>query len=1222
MAVIVKKPIQISFTDLCGNINLAPIINSSFSPVRIKEIADKAAGENTAFHTRFASLKFSDSNAGDVHSASVVPLGGGYKGTFSLGTVDQAANSVKWTFKVRDDKLDYLQEGQTLTQKYKITINDGHGGTAIKVVTVVIVGTNDAPVITSGVQKATVTELTDRSGELENNSTHTGTGTITFTDADTLDTHTGTPVPLGGGAGYIGTFTLLAVNQAANSVGWKFTVADNLLEHLDAGETITQTYVVTINDGHGGKASQNVTVCIVGTNDGPLLVVDQGNEGGTNDTVFESGLAIGSAPLTDGELAGGTFKLSDPDGLDDLQSVTINGTTASIATLVLGTSTFAGAHGTLTVTAYDITTGIATYTYELTSPTTDVPAVIETDVFTLTVSDGTATSAPATITINIDDDAPTATAEASQDVDEGATVTGTLDFAPGADGATVSHIGGTALVFNALDSNYSQAIDIGTGSIKVKANGDYSFTAEDPAASGLVSTTFTVTDGDGDTATADVSFTIVDANFPTAGTAAAAVDDDGLTGGNAASTVDDLNANLAGDSNASEAIFTGTLGGSVGGDGAGANGFSFAPSLHLSTATVGTELVTYNVSGNTLTATGPRGLLFTVAITNQATGAYTVTLNDNVLHATGPNDENATDPTVSLGYVITDADGSPVSGNTLTITFDDDAPTTITPDRAVLSNLTAPGSSTITGIELDIDTNIDPEFGADGGTIKFPASLSGTNSGLTAGGQPITYTVVNDTTLQGKVGTTVIFTVTLNPDVVLGTSNDTYSVTLERPIDGGASTINFDANSGFNFAGGNASWLAFFTPADDNSQDLLLTPIVNALPAGSVNTTATAGGVNNTTVGTTSGQLEALRLDFVVDARRDSGTIGNLADDNHAVGDGPGTNYATAANRNHNFDSHYVANGAFATFLINNATSKIEISARDDFDSDVVVGDGTLDSVTSIALIFDGETEVIDFATIGTVATAVTVGSPGGAADRTFTVQFVDIDPTAAVNFAATVDGNIDTIKIATFTANGYSSLEYKYLSGTPFQIGSFGTTSSDPGAPVNFAVPVELVDGDGDTVAASLPITFAPASSTIVQGTDAGEALSQGVGSQTIHGNGGDDTINGGAGKDVLIGGLGNDSFVFSAAADSPNFASADTIIDFDTASATEVIDLAAIFGGTLGFVLGATTATTANSVSWSQDIASNTTIIRADVNGNTTADLVIKLAGLHTLTAGDFIL
>ena len=75
----------------------------------------------------------------------------------------------------------------------------------------------------------------------------------------------------------------------------------------------------------------------------------------------------------------------------------------------------------------------------------------------------------------------------------------------------------------------------------------------------LASATFTVTDGDGDTATATVSFQVTDANMPTAGTASAAVDDDGLSGppaGNPASTTGDLNANLAGDGNASEAVFT------------------------------------------------------------------------------------------------------------------------------------------------------------------------------------------------------------------------------------------------------------------------------------------------------------------------------------------------------------------------------------------------------------------------------------------------------------------------------------------------------------------------------------------------------------------------------------------------------------------------------------------------------------------------------------------
>ena len=213
-------------------------------------------------------------------------------------------------------------------------------------------------------------------------------------------------------------------------------------------------------------------------------------------------------------------------------------------------------------------------------------------------TDGDGDTATGSLSIDVDDDTPTAAAEASQDVPEGTTVTGTLDFAGGADGATVTHIDGTLLVFNPADDDYSQAIDIGFGFIKVKADGSYSFTA-DAVSSGpvaLTSATFTVTDGDGDTATATIDFQVVDANVPTPGTAAAAVDDDALAGGNPASTTGDLDANV-GDlddpADASEATFTGVLGGSVGADGAGSNGFSFA-GLDGQSGTVGQENVTYS----------------------------------------------------------------------------------------------------------------------------------------------------------------------------------------------------------------------------------------------------------------------------------------------------------------------------------------------------------------------------------------------------------------------------------------------------------------------------------------------------------------------------------------------------------------------------------------------------------------------------------------------------
>src|SRR3546814_2023766 len=70
--------------------------------------------------------------------------------------------------------------------------------------------------------------------------------------------------------------------------------------------------------------------------------------------------------------------------------------------------------------------------------------------------------------VRVIDDVPAASAEANQNVAEGATVTGTLDFVEGADGASVTAINGTALVFGG--DGFSQGIDIGDGMIKVKAD--------------------------------------------------------------------------------------------------------------------------------------------------------------------------------------------------------------------------------------------------------------------------------------------------------------------------------------------------------------------------------------------------------------------------------------------------------------------------------------------------------------------------------------------------------------------------------------------------------------------------------------------------------------------------------------------------------------------------------------------------------------------------------
>ncbi|MEZ5832675.1 MAG: DUF5801 repeats-in-toxin domain-containing protein, partial [Dongiaceae bacterium] len=158
--------------------------------------------------------------------------------------------------------------------------------------------------------------------------------------------------------------------------------------------------------------------------------------------------------------------------------------------------------------------------------------------------------------------------------------------------------------------------------------------------------------------------------LPTGGEIAAIVDEDGLPNGNAGGV---------GDIPGEEKSVSGTLPGGFGPDGAGS--FSFA-GLDGTQAVLGTETIdlTWDAAGHTLTGNGPRGDLFEITV-DPATGAYTFTLLDNVLHAPGA-DEN--DAAIDLAYTVTDGNGDSAPGK-ITITVDDDTPiASVTPTGAAV----------------------------------------------------------------------------------------------------------------------------------------------------------------------------------------------------------------------------------------------------------------------------------------------------------------------------------------------------------------------------------------------------------------------------------------------------------------------------------------------------------------------------------------------------------
>jgi len=139
-----------------------------------------------------------------------------------------------------------------------------------------------------------------------------------------------------------------------------------------------------------------------------------------------------------------------------------------------------------------------------------------------------------------------------------------------------------------------------------------------------------VTDADGDTDQAAFNlgagmFVIEDDGPSVSGDTIVVLDDEGLENG--------IPGGL-GDVPGEATVVEGVLGHDFGADGAGS--ISFA-SMNGTSGTVGVETVSYSwdAGTNTLLATGPRGPVFQVEVTDPATGAYKVTLLDNVLHEAG-----------------------------------------------------------------------------------------------------------------------------------------------------------------------------------------------------------------------------------------------------------------------------------------------------------------------------------------------------------------------------------------------------------------------------------------------------------------------------------------------------------------------------------------------------------------------------------------------------------
>ncbi len=323
----------------------APMINSA--------AVNQTIAETDAALAASGSVSFSDVDTGDTPAATLTGQSVTASGITLTGaqiaalenafTIDTAGN---WSFNLASP--DFLAAGQSMTLTSTVTVNDHHGGTVTQDEIITITGTDDAPTINSAAVNQTIAET---------DATLTASGTVSFSDADTGDTPAlslTTQSVTSSGITLTGTETTALENAFTIDAGghWTFNLASP--DFLGAGQSMTLTSTVTVDDHHGGTTIQDEIVTITGSNDAPVLAnvaASAAYPPGSLPVVLSPGLTISDVDNT--TLSGATVTISSATTfLGDQLGVNL----PTLGGVFVGTSisaTYNPANATLTLTGAD-----------------------------------------------------------------------------------------------------------------------------------------------------------------------------------------------------------------------------------------------------------------------------------------------------------------------------------------------------------------------------------------------------------------------------------------------------------------------------------------------------------------------------------------------------------------------------------------------------------------------------------------------------------------------------------------------------------------------------------------------------------------------------------------------------------------------------------------------------------------------------------------------------
>ncbi|MDP9812515.1 T1SS-143 domain-containing protein [Rhizobium tibeticum] len=315
-----------------------------------QEVVTRSLAETNAALTTQGDLKVHDADMTDVVTAKVLSVSGGGAGynPAAAGAIDflhlssnpvvngNSDGTLHWTFNSGSQTFDFLPAGWQTRLDYTVEVTDKSGAKDTQVISILITGTNDAPVISLPTGETVSTTIPGFVGQeavtrslTETDSALTTQGDLKVHDADMTDVVIAKVLSVsGGGAGYDPAAALNFLHLSANPVvngnsdgtlHWTFNSGSQAFDFLPAGWQTRLDYTVEVTDSNGAKDTQVISILITGTNDAPVIT------GATNlEGVLES---VGDSSAQDILATGGTLTVSDADAGDTLHaSITGNAT--------------------------------------------------------------------------------------------------------------------------------------------------------------------------------------------------------------------------------------------------------------------------------------------------------------------------------------------------------------------------------------------------------------------------------------------------------------------------------------------------------------------------------------------------------------------------------------------------------------------------------------------------------------------------------------------------------------------------------------------------------------------------------------------------------------------------------------------------------------------------------------------------------------------------------